>query len=55
MIFEGFLNLKYKYSNRNFWCTGFYVDTVERNQKDIEEYIRNQERGDVVANQISSK
>ena len=44
MIFERFSHLKYKYGNRHFWCRGFYVDTVGRNQKAIEEYIRNQDR-----------
>jgi len=28
MIFERYANLKYKYGNRHFWCTGYYVDTV---------------------------
>ena len=55
MIFERFSHLKYKYGNRHFWCRGFYVDTVGRNQKAIEEYIRNQEREDMIANQISFK
>ena len=55
MIFERFSHLKYKYGNRHFWCRGFYVDTVGRNQKVIEEYIRNQEREDMIAEQISFK
>lgn len=55
MIFEGFSHLKYKYGNRHFWCRGFYVDTVGRNQKAIEEYIRNQDREDMIADQISFK
>ena len=55
MIFESFSHLKYKYGNRHFWCRGFYVDTVGRNQKAIEEYIRNQEREDMIADQISFK
>ena len=55
MIFERFSHLKYKYGNRHFWCRGFYVDTVGRNQKAIEEYIRNQEREDMIADQISFK
>ena len=42
MIFEKYANLKYKYGNRNFWCRGYYVDTVGRNKKAIAEYIRNQ-------------
>ena len=40
MIFDRHANLKYKYGNRKFWCRGFYVDTVGRNQKRIEAYIR---------------
>ena len=35
MIFEHFANLKYKYGNRNFWCRGFYVDTVGKNKEAI--------------------
>ena len=41
MIFGKFANLKYKYGNRYFWCRGFYVDTVGKNKKAIEDYIRN--------------
>ena len=42
MIFDKFANLKYRYGNRKFWCRGYYVDTIGRNKKVIEEYIRNQ-------------
>ncbi len=49
MIFEKFSNLKYKYGNRHFWCRRFYVDTVGKNKKAIEEYIRNQEQEDMIA------
>ena len=42
MIFERHANLKYKYGNRHFWCRGYYVDTVGKNAKKIEEYIKNQ-------------
>ena len=42
MIFDRHANLKYKYGSRHFWCRGYYVDTVGRNKKAIEEYIRNQ-------------
>ena len=37
MIFDRFANLKYRYGNRQFWCRGYYIDTVGRNQKEIEE------------------
>lgn len=42
MIFDRHANLKYKYGSRHFWARGYYVDTVGRNKKVIEEYIRNQ-------------
>ena len=46
MIFDRHAHLKYKYGNRHFWCRGYYVDTVGKNAKKIEEYIRNQLRED---------
>lgn len=55
MIFEKFSGLKYKYGNRHFWRRGFYVDTVGKNKKAIEEYIRNQQKEDIIADQISIK
>ena len=55
MIFERHANLKYKYGNRHFWCRGYYVDTVGRNQKIIEDYIRNQVNEDLISDQISLK
>ncbi len=55
MIFEKFANLKYKYGNRHFWCRGFYVDTVGHNKKAIEEYIQNQQKEDMMSDQISIK
>ena len=42
MIFDRFANLKYRYGNRQFWCRGYYVDTVGRNKEAIEKYIHNQ-------------
>ena len=53
MIFDRHANLKYRYGNRKFWCKGFYVDTVGRNKKVIENYIRNQLQEDIVADQMS--
>ena len=46
---------KYKYGNRHFWCRGYYVDTVGKNEKKIAEYIRNQLQEDVMEDQISLK
>ena len=53
MIFDRHANLKYKYGNRHFWCRGYYVDTVGRNKKVIEEYIKNQLQEDIACDQIS--
>ena len=55
MIFEKYANLKYKYGNRHFWCRGYYVDTVGRNKKAIEKYIRNQLQQDYEDDQLSIK
>jgi len=55
MIFDRHVNLKYRYGNRHFWCRGYYVDTVVKNRKAIEKYIRNQLQEDVAADQISLK
>ncbi len=55
MIFDRHANLKYKYGNRHFWCRGYYVDTVGKNAKKIEEYIRNQITEDKINDQISLK
>ena len=55
MIFEKHANLKYKYGNRVFWCRGYFVSTVGKNKKVIQEYIRNQLREDMETDQISIK
>ena len=55
MIYQRWGNLKYKYRNRSFWCRGYYVDTVGKNAKKIEEYIRNQLQEDMIYDQMSLK
>ena len=55
MIFDRHANLKYKYGNRKFWCRGYYVDTVGKNAKKIEEYIKNQLQDDIAYDQLSIK
>lgn len=55
MIFDRHANLKYKYGNRHFWCRGYYVDTVGKNAKKIEEYIKNQLQEDLTTDQITLK
>ena len=53
MIFDQHANLKYKYGNRHFWCRGYYVDTVGRNEKVIQEYIKGQLEEDQRIDQLS--
>ena len=55
MIFERHANLKYKYGNRHFWCRGYCVDTVGKNAKKIQEYIRNQIQSDWEYDQMTLK
>ena len=55
MIFDRHANLKYKDGSRHFWARGYYVDTVGRNKKVIEEYIKNQLQEDIAADQITLK
>ena len=55
MIYERHANMKYKYGNRSFWSTGYYVSTVGKNQKAIENYVRNQLKEDMLTDQITIK
>lgn len=55
MIFDRHANLKYKYGNRHFWCRGYYVDTVEKYEHAIKEYIQNQLQEDIMNDQLSMK
>ena len=32
-IFDKYSNLKYKFGKREFWCIGYYVDTVGKNKR----------------------
>ena len=52
MMYEQFGELKYKYRNREFWCKGYYVDTVGKNTSRIAEYIKNQLKEDEIGEQI---
>ena len=55
MIFDRHANLKYKYGNRHFWCRGYYVDTVGKNAKRIQEYIQKQLHEDIATDQLTLK
>ena len=53
MIYEQFGELKYKYRNREFWCKGYYVDTVGKNESRIAEYIKHQLDEDKLVDQLT--
>ena len=53
MIYERWGNMKFKYRNRQFWCRGYYVDTVGKNEQKIREYIDKQLREDHMAEQLT--
>lgn len=55
LIFERHADMKYKYGQRQFWCRGYYVDTVGKNTKAIQEYIANQLKEDKLQDDLSSK
>ena len=52
MLYEQFGELKYKFRNREFWCRGYYVDTVGKNESRIAEYIKNQLHEDELGDQL---
>ena len=53
IIFERWANARYKYRHREFWCRGYYVDTVGKNTKKIKEYISNQLKEDQEGDQLT--
>ena len=53
ILYEQFGELKYKYRNREFWCKGYYVDTVGKNESRIAEYIQNQLKEDALGDQMT--
>ncbi|AKT03842.1 transposase IS200 like family protein [Yersinia pestis 1045] len=53
MLYEQFGDLKFKYRNREFWCRGYYVDTVGKNTARIQEYIKHQLEEDKMGEQLS--
>ena len=55
IIFDRHASLKYKYGQRSFWCRGYFVDTVGKNETAIRNYIRNQLEEDYAKDQISLK
>ena len=55
MIFDRHANLKYKYGRRNLWSRGYFVDTVGKNERVIQEYIKNQQERDYAQDQVTLK
>ena len=55
MIFEKHASLKYKFGNRHFWSTGYYVGTVGLNTSTVQKYIREQETSDQIEDKLSTK
>ena len=53
MIFQKYGKMKFAYRNREFWCKGYYVDTVGKNMKAIKEYIADQLKRDRESDQLS--
>jgi len=46
MIFDKHPEYKKKGGGRHFWATGYFVDTVGRNEEQIRRYIKEQEESD---------
>ena len=55
MIFDRHANLKYKFGNKHFWATGYYVSTVGLNSATVEKYIRDQEKADQIEDRLTTK
>ena len=53
MIFQKYGNMKFAYRNREFWCKGYYVDTVGKDTAAIKDYIANQLKQDYESDQLS--
>ena len=53
ILYEKYSELKFKYRNREFWCKGYYVDTVGKNKAKIAEYIRKQLEEDKIGEQLT--
>ena len=45
--------MKFAYRNPEFWCKGYYMDTVGKNTKTIKEYISTQLEKDRQGDQLS--
>ena len=55
MIFNKHANLKYKFGNKHFGATGYYVSTVGINDATVAKYIREQEKTDQIETRLTTK
>ena len=55
MILGRHANLKYKYGNRHFRATGYYVSTAGLQEKALRKDIQEQEKQDQVEDKVSTK
>lgn len=55
IIFDRHANWKYEYGSRLFWYRGYYVNTVGRSRKIMEEYVKNQLAKDCANDQLTLK
>ena len=53
LIYQKYANMKFKYRNREFWCRGYYFDTVGKNKQAIAAYISNQLKEDKEMEQMT--
>lgn len=53
MLYEQFGDLKFTYRNGEFWCRGYYEDTVGKNKTKIQEYIKHQLEQDKPGDKLS--
>lgn len=55
IIFDKYINSTYKCGKRNFWCKGYYVDTVELNKNIVKEYTKNQLEDDCIKDYLAEQ
>ena len=55
MLFDRHPEFRAKRGDKHFWARGYFADTVGRNKKQIQEYIKQQLETDQIADQMSLK
>ena len=53
MIYDRWGNAKFRFRNREFWCRGYYVDTVGKDKAKIANYIKHQMDEDRLGEQLT--